>query len=113
MSSLKHTHTLRKVRKTNGQKAIFQCNHPDCSWRSSALFIEGKRFQCNYCSNTFIYKPSMSRTRFPHCADCKSGRPSSIKESLLKKENLEKAQELLIDRIIGTFPPFPDQIDPD
>jgi hypothetical protein len=93
---MKHFHTLRKVRGSKGPTTTFQCNHPECSWRQPANMIEGKKFQCNFCEHTYIFKPEMKRIRFPHCPYC-----TTSGQSRKKTETVELSDDILKDMGMG------------
>jgi hypothetical protein len=93
MTSIRHIHTLRKIRAKKGVATTFQCNNPDCTWKSPANLIEGKRFLCNFCNEEYLFTAAMKRMKFPHCKACTSGKKktaSELSDDIMKDLGLEE-----------------------
>lgn len=82
MPSIRHLHSLQKIRGTKGKSAHFMCNDADCSWKSHSKFMTGKRFKCAFCDEEIIFQATMKQVRFPHCPNCTSkiGREKALDE---------------------------------
>lgn len=64
-----HLHILTRV-KLKGNRNMFMCSDPTCTWTRRKEFLLGKKFKCPYCSNEYLTTRELLNLRTPHCPDC-------------------------------------------
>lgn len=71
MDSVKHYHTLKRVKHPK-RRDLWMCTAPECSFRTNQMYLDGKLAQCAYCSEQFtITSRKLAKQSLLHCDNCK------------------------------------------
>ena len=100
MKSTCEVHTWKRYKKGKTfQETSFQCDAPDCQYKTSAKALVGKRALCGFCRQPFNLLREHLRLATPHCGCAAKG---TGKENELESVNSEL---LATTRIAGIVDP--------
>jgi hypothetical protein len=67
VKSVKHYHTLERMKSKTKRKDIYRCIHPDCNFYGPRHLLEGKYAICKLCSTQYTVTKNALSLKTPHC----------------------------------------------